>query len=300
MTNAHTTDPNHKGATKVFIDGSVCDGERAKISVFDRGFLYGDSVYEVMRTANGSPVDLERHLDRLSASAASLWLPSPSATAIHSAIDSTLRAAGNSESYIRVILTRGAGEIGLDVSLAGDAQLLVIVKPLVLPPPSLYREGAALQIVGVRRTSREAIDPAVKSGNYLNNILALAEARRHGAHEAVMLSPDGLVAEGSTSNIFAVKNKTITTPAVAVGLLAGITRARVIELAAECGFEVCCATLSPAELRHADEVFITSSIRGLLPIRAVDEYTKEVPGPVTERLLAAYSAFLTCPAQTSQ
>ncbi len=278
--------------TKVFINGEVKSSADAKISVFDRGFLYGDSVYEVMRTSNGRPVDLARHLVRLANSASSLWLPSPSAETITEAIETTLAAAGNEESYIRIILTRGSGSIGLDLALATDGQLLIIVKPLVLPAATLYEVGGSLRIVGVRRTSREAVDPGVKSGNYLNNILALAEARRHGADEAVMLSPSGLVAEGSTSNVFIVASGAIVTPPVAVGLLAGITRARIIELAREAGFAVNEVAISPSQLRSADEVFITSSVRGLLPIGAVDDTKIAAPGTITSQLMAAYAGFL--------
>lgn len=277
---------------KVNIDGQVTGGADAQVSVFDRGFLYGDSVYEVMRTSTGRPVDFERHLDRLEQSATMIWLPLPGRGVIAEAVAVTLAAAANQESYVRVVLTRGAGDIGLDVALADRARLIVIVKPLTLPAAELYEHGASLKIVGVRRTSREAVDPRVKSGNYLNNILALAEAKRAGAYEAVMLSGDGLVAEGASSNVFAVRGGAATTPALAVGLLAGITRRRVIELAADLDIEVREGVLSPDELRGADEVFITSSIRGVLPIARVDDLEISAPGRVTSQIAGVYRRFL--------
>lgn len=279
-------------AVKVFIDGQIYDEHEARVSVFDRGFLYGDSVYEVARTSGGRPVDYERHIERLERSAAAIWLPCPGREILADAVRRTLAAAGNDESYIRVVLTRGAGAIGLDVALAEHALLIVIVRPLALPDAELYERGASLRIVQVRRTSREAVDPGVKSGNYLNNILALAEARRRGAYEGVMLSAEGAVAEGSTSNVFVVKDETISTPATAVGLLAGITRHRVIELAGEAGIEVREGQLHPDELRQADEVFITSSIRGILPISRVDDVDIPAPGPVTETIVERYAEFL--------
>ncbi len=279
-------------SVKVYVGGGVVSEEDATISVFDRGFLYGDSVYEVIRTSCGRPVDYDRHLERLQRSAAAIWLPLPSKAEIAAAVGKTLSAAGNSESYVRIIATRGAGDIGLDVGLAKDANLLVIVKPLTLPRASLYVDGAKIRIVAVRRTSREAVDPSVKSGNYLNNILALAEARKAGADEAVMLSPDGLVAEGSSSNVFAVTNGRIVTPPGAVGLLVGITRQRVIEIAAQRAIEVAQVALTPEALRGADEVFITSSVRGIMPISMVDDQHKPAPGPITSKLMAAYADFL--------
>lgn len=279
--------------TAVFINGRVCGEDDAKVSVFDRGFLYGDSVYEVARTAGGRPVDYERHIERLERSAAAIWLPCPTREVLAAAVRETLAAAANDESYVRIVLTRGTGAIGLDVALAESASTVVIAKPLSIPAADLYERGARLRIVDVRRTSREAINPEVKSGNYLNNILALAEARRHGAHEGVMLSADGTVAEGSTSNVFAVRGGRLMTPAIGVGLLPGITRLRVIELARAAGLEVVEADdLSPDQLRDADEVFITSSIRTILPVSRVDDIDIAAPGPVTSRLAAAYREFL--------
>lgn len=279
---------------KVFIDGRVCDPEQAVVPVFDRGFLYGDSVYEVMRTARGRPVDLGPHLDRLARSAATIALSPPPAAAITGAIDDTLAAAGNDESYIRVVVTRGAGEIGLDTALAEDPRLIIIVKPLALPARQLYERGADIAIASVERTSPRAVDPGVKSGNYLNNILALHEARKRGAYEALMCDAAGRIAEGATSNVFAVRGGRVVTPNLAIGLLAGITRRRVIDLAAGAGIDIDEGELSPDQLRGADEAFLTSSIRGVMPVRSVDGETlgEAAPGPVTRRIMELYAAYL--------
>lgn len=281
-------------AVKVWINGTVFDEADAKVSVFDRGFLYGDSVYEVLRTSGGRPVDLEPHLDRLGRSAAGLMLPMPPLDLLRGALAETLAAAANAESYVRIVLTRGAGEIGLDTALAENPLRIVIVRPLARPPAELYERGATLQIVHVVRTSPRAIDPGVKSGNYLNSILALAEARRAGAYEALMCDAHGRVAEGSSSNVFVVRGGVVATPPVEVGILRGITRERVIELARAEGIDVREQPLVPDDVRAADEVFITSSIRGVLPIRAVDgrPVGRECPGPVTRRLMRAYDGFL--------
>ena len=281
-------------STRVFLHGEVVDAASAKISVFDRGFLYGDSVYEVMRTSGGKPVDLELHLERLTRSGLGIALAIPPRSELLAAIDATLREAANPESYIRVVVTRGAGEVGLDTALADKATTLVIVKALSLPPEALYRQGASVQIVDVQRTSRRAVDPAVKSGNYLNSILALAEARGAGADEALMCNAAGHVAEGASSNVFVVKDGAVTTPELAAGLLAGITRQRVIELSTAEGYDVSEGVLWPAAVRDADEVFITSSIRGVLPIAVVDgrALSAAAPGPVTTRIMELYAAHL--------
>jgi branched-chain amino acid aminotransferase len=279
---------------RVYVNGAISDEGSAVISIFDRGFLYGDSVYEVLRTAGGQPLDLDRHLVRLGRSAAAIMLPLPAEEQIRGAIAETLAAAGNPESYLRIIVTRGAGRIALDLDAADTPSLLVIVQELKMPRPELYTEGAHIAIVGVERTSRRAVDPAVKSGNYLNSILALAEAQRRGAYEALMLGPDGRVAEGSTSNVFAVRGGKLTTPALMTGILAGITRQRVIELAHEAGLEAGEGDLYPDDLHRSDEVFITSSIRGVMPVTRVDDavISGGAPGPITRRLMDAYDRFI--------
>jgi branched-chain amino acid aminotransferase len=276
--------------TRVFLDGDISD-ENARISVFDRGFLYGDSVYEVTRTIGGRPVDLPRHLERFERSATAILLPLPTADEITDAVTATLAAAGNPDSYIRIVATRGGGKIGLDPALSDGTTLMVIVKPLELPPAEVYERGGSIALVSVRRNERRAVDPAVKSGNYLNNILAIAEARRRlpTVDEAIMCNVSGQVTEGSTSNVFVVKGGAIKTPFLEDGILDGITRRRVRELA-----PVIETHLYPGDLRDADEIFLTSSIRGVLPVSSLDGASvgSGAPGPVTRDLMEKYDAFL--------
>lgn len=282
----------------VSIDGELFD-ESATVSVFDRGFLYGDSVYEVLRTANGKPVDFTEHLARLGRSATAIALEGPPTAELIEAVSGALALAENDESYIRIMVTRGAGEIGLSTELARGRKLIVIVRPLVLPTADQYETGVVLRIVGVQRTSKRAMDPGVKSGNYLNNILALHEARRAGADEALMCDNRGRVAEGASSNVFIVSGGGLSTPSLNVGLLPGITRQRIIDLAKADGIGVSECELAPQQVRAADEVFITSSIRGVLPVSRVDERPVRAgaPGPVTKRVMELYALHLIAQAE---
>ena len=281
-------------AVRVYIDGVIHAEETALVPVFDRGFLYGDSVYEVSRTAGGRPVDLDLHLERLERSSAGILLPLIKREKVARAVRETLLAAENHESYIRIVVTRGAGEIGLDPGLADEPRLIVIVRPLRLPDPKLYSEGAAIALVAVRRNLRRAVDPAVKSGNYLNNIMALAEAKRAGAYEAIMCNAEGKVVEGSSSNIFMVKDGKIRTPTLDDGLLDGITRRRVFELAVALGRPVEEAHIMPDDLRKADEAFLTSSVRGVMPVVRVSGSAVGTgsPGVITRDLMDLYARFL--------
>jgi branched-chain amino acid aminotransferase len=278
---------------RVYIDGRVLPPEEAKISIFDRGFLYGDSVFETVGTVGGRLFALEEHLTRLAGSAERVRLTLPPRALIEQAIHQTVAAAGNAESRVRVIVTRGAGQMDLDPTTAEQPNLVVIVQPIGGPPPEAYERGVAVEIVSVTRNSPQAIDPAVKSGNYLNNVLAIAEARRRrpGVHEAILCSANGSVAEGATSNVFAVIGGQLRTPALAVGILAGVTRAKVLDLARASSVDFQeVPFLSPDELRAADEVFITSAARGVLPVTTVDGRVigDGRPGPITQRLMASY------------
>ena len=281
-------------ATKVHIDGRVLPPEEATISIFDRGFLYGDSVYEVTRTVRGRPLELEAHLDRLERSAEGIALPLPPRAEIVRAIDEALAAGANAESYIRVIVTRGAGPINLDPAAADRPRLIVIVKLMELPPPGAYTDGVAVCIVGVQRNLRRAVDPGVKSGNYLNNVLALAEAKKSGAYEALMCDFQGRLAEGSTSNFFFVRQGALFTPPADVGILEGITRHRIMELAKAAGIAVHEGELRPGDVPSFSEAFLTSSVRGIVPVVTIDgaPVGDGSPGPLTRRVMAAYAAFL--------
>jgi branched-chain amino acid aminotransferase len=276
---------------RVNIDGRIVPPEEAMVPVFDRGFLYGDSVYEVTRTAGGIPFALDEHLERLQRSAHGIGMPlrfTPAELQVE--LERTLRAARNPESYIRIVVTRGAGDIGLDPGLADRQRLVIIVKELKLPPPEAYTDGVMVAIVGIERVSRRAVDPAVKSGNYLNSVLAVAESRQRGAYEAIMLDRHGAITEGASSNIFAVIDGQVCTPPLGVGILEGITRQKTLELCQAGGLQVQERPLRPEELQGAGEAFLTSSVRGLVPIVRVDD--KQVgsgrPGPITRRLMHAY------------
>jgi branched-chain amino acid aminotransferase len=276
---------------RVYLGGSVRPPEEAKISVFDRGFLYGDSVYETIGTAYGRLFATRDHLIRLERSAERIGLRCPPRTEIERAIAQTVEAAGNPESRVRVILTRGAGKLDLDPGSVDDTQLIVIVHPLGAPTPEMYAKGVAVAIVTITRNSPRAIDPAVKSGNYLNNVLALGEARRRtGAYEAILCADDGWIAEGASSNIFAVRGGQVWTPPPEVGILDGITRAKVIDLCRAHELPLVERRFSPDELRGADEAFITSATRAVLPVTVVDQKPvgAGVPGPITRRLMALY------------
>jgi branched-chain amino acid aminotransferase len=276
---------------RVHINGKVSLPEEAKVSVFDRGFLYGDSVYETIGTVHGRLFAAREHLVRLERSAQRIGMRVPPRPDIERAIAETVAAAGNPESRVRVILTRGAGKLDLDPATIDDTQLIVIVFPLGAPSPEMYEKGVSVAVVSVARNHPRAIDPAVKSGNYLNNVLALGEARRRtGAYEAILCAADGSVAEGSTSNVFAVFGGEVRTPPAEVGLLDGITRAKVVELCRDNGIPFAERRLSPDELRGAEEVFITSATRGVLPVTRIDQAPvgAGVPGPVTRRLIALY------------
>jgi branched-chain amino acid aminotransferase len=278
---------------RIFVDGKIGD-ESSGVPVLDRGFLYGDSVYEVTRTSGGRCVDLDRHLDRLERSAAAILLPPTPRAHLVAAIHDTLAAATNPESYVRVIVTRGAGEINLDPAAADQTRVVVIVKPLALPDAAAYQNGVSVAVVDVLRNPRRALDPAVKSGNYLNNIMALASARKAGAYESIMCNPEGRLVEGSTTNVFMVKDGALITPAFEDGLLDGITRRRVLELCADAELTAGEAHLTAGDLRGADEAFLTSSIRGVLPITSVDgkPLGNGKPGVTTLTVMEKYAAFL--------
>jgi branched-chain amino acid aminotransferase len=276
---------------RVHIDGAVHLPEEAKISVFDRGFLYGDSVYETIGTAYGRLFAARDHLVRLERSAERIGLRAPPRAVIERAIADTVAAAGNPESRVRVMLTRGAGKLDLDPASVDDTQLVVMVFPLGAPTRQMYEKGVTVAIVSITRNSPLAIDPAVKSGNYLNNVLALGEARRRcHAYEAILCGGDGSIAEGSTSNVFVVVGSQVGTPPNEVGILDGITRAKAIDLCRANQIPFAERRISPDQLRGADEVFITSATRGILPVTTVDEkpVAGGAPGPITRRLMGLY------------
>ncbi|HEY0137254.1 MAG TPA: aminotransferase class IV [Nannocystis sp.] len=282
--------------TKVYLStaGRPLDPAEATVSVFDRGFLYGDSVYETMRTAGGHAVEMTRHLDRLRRSAAGIGLEIPFADAeLRAAIAETHAASGNPDSYVRVIVTRGAGPLQLDPRVVASPLLVVLVQELKLPAPALYETGLSVRIVDIHKTSARSLDPTLKTGNYLNSIQALRQAAESAAEDAIMCNAAGHVAEGATSNVFMVKDGRVVTPSLATGLLEGITRALVMRLAADLAMPCGEGVVWPDELRAADELFLTSSVRGLMPVTTLDgKPVGAGPGPVTRRLMARYQAYI--------
>lgn len=261
----------------ILIDGVPVTRDHAKVSVYDRGFLYGDSVFEVIRTYGGKPFGLADHVARLHRSAAKIAMDLPwDERALFDEIVSAVRDAGFAESYIRVIVTRGVGELGLDPDLAGTPTRVVMIHPLHLPPLPVYRDGVAVLVVeSIRATDGTAAEGA-KSSNYLANLLALREAKKHGAYEPLFVTrPEGQaidraqVLEGGTSNVFAIFHedgrKILVTPPER-RILGGITRHHVLAAAPAAGFEVRVEPLTLERFRSAHELFLTSTVREIVSI----------------------------------
>jgi branched-chain amino acid aminotransferase len=269
------------------IDGVVVPPGEARVSVYDRGFLYGDAVFEVLRTYGGVPFALDEHLARLRRSAERVYiaLPVDHAT-LRSEVERAVAAAAQGESYVRIVVTRGSGPLSLDPATAMHPLRVVLVEPVVPPPPDAYANGVAAVLVQTRRAVDDTAAAGAKVTNYLANLLALREAKSRGAHEALIVDPQGHVLEGATSNVFVVKGGRVATPPEAAGILAGITRARILAAAAHLGVAVEERDLTVADVLGADEVFITSSIRELLSVVRVDDHPvgRAMPGPVARAL----------------
>ncbi len=278
---------------RVHVGGQIVPPENALVSVFDRGFLYGDSVFDTVATAGGQLFALAEHIERLQRSAAAIGIVPPSREEIEIAVHATVTAAGNRESRVRMVITRGDGGSDLDPLSSTEPRLVIIAGPRGGPTPQMYVDGVGIAVVSVARNHPQALDPAVKSGNYLNNVLALGQARRSrpGVHEAILCSTTGSLAEGASSNLFLVHEGCILTPALSVGILPGITRAVVIELCGQAGLP--CQELdflAPELLVKANEIFITSAVRGILPVTRLEgaPVGDGRPGPVTRRLRRLY------------
>jgi branched-chain amino acid aminotransferase len=269
------------------MDGHVRAPEDATVSVYDRGFLYGDAVFEVLRTYGGRPFALDEHLARLRRSAERVFITLPVDDATLGAeVGRAVEAAGNDESYVRVVVTRGSGPLSLDPSTAGSPLRVVLVEPVVPPPKDAYLHGIAVVTVRTRRAADETAASGAKVSNYLANLLALREARARDAQEALIVDARGRVVEGASSNVFVVKAGRVVTPPESAGILAGITRAHVLGAARALGVPVDERELVPEDLYGADEVFVTSSIRELLPVVCVDDRPigTGAPGPVARAL----------------
>ncbi|BAY52662.1 branched-chain amino acid aminotransferase [Thermostichus vulcanus NIES-2134] len=266
------------------LDGVITP--EASISVLDRGFLYGDSVYEVIRTYRGIPFALPEHLARLRASAAYLYMRLPwSDEYITQEVQRTLAAAPTGEYYIRIVVTRGGDRrIGLLPEPTTQPRLLIVLMGIP-PEPTLSEQGIRLAIPKRQRTSTAALDPAAKTGNYLNNILALLEAQQAGFEDALLLNAQGQITEATTSNFWIVRGGVVETPPTTVGMLHGITRGTLLQIVADLGIPHREVILTPQDLAGASEGFLSSSVRLLMPIRQVNEVIfPACPGPVTQQL----------------
>ena len=276
---------------KIYIDGKLYDKEDAKISVYDHGFLYGDGVFEGIRSYGGKVFRLAEHLDRLWDSAKAIWLEVPiSKQQMAKAIEDTLAVNGIEDGYIRVIVTRGAGTLGLDPNRCSNPQVIVIADRISLYPDELYREGLELVTVSVMRNHPAALSPRIKSLNYLNNILAKIEGLQAGCMEALMLNHKGEVAECTGDNLFLVRRQRLLTPPNEAGILEGITRDAVIGLARGMDIDVAEVPLTKHDVYIADECFLTGTAAEVVPVVKVDSRTigEGVPGPITRELMTRF------------
>lgn len=273
----------------IYLNNRTVPEEEALVPVTDRGFLYGDGVYETMRAYKGEVFLLQEHLNRLMRSAGLIGLGLPKdEQGIIDAVMETLEANSLQDAIIRISVTRGSGPRGIDPTVATSPTFVVMTWPFSPYDPVLFERGVELIIANTRRNSSSSLDPAIKSMNFLNNILAKGEAARAGAFDALMLNPEGHIAECTVSNIFFVRDSTVHTPSIATGILAGVTREQVISIARGEGYMVREGLYLPSELASADEVFLTGTSIEVLPVSRVDVYEFGV-GPVTRRLMEAYS-----------
>jgi branched-chain amino acid aminotransferase len=273
-----------------WLNGELMSATAARISVLDHGLLYGDGVFEGIRFYRGRAFRLAAHLDRLQRSAAALRLAIPLAreTLIH-AVDATIEAYGAPEGYLRLVVTRGAGRLGLDPANCTVPNVFIIADALAMVSESVRRQGARVIIASTRRIGADALDPRIKSLNYLNHILARMEASNAGADEAILLNARGHVAEGSADNVFIVRGGKLLTPPVTDGALEGITRATALELAAGLGIPAAETSLAPFDLYNADECFLTGTGAEFIPVADVDgRRTRFAPGPLFRRIEAAF------------
>jgi branched-chain amino acid aminotransferase len=274
------------------VNGCISDAHHASISVFDHGFLYGEGVYETLRTYDGAPFLFDRHLHRLRHSAELMALPVPFTDVdLRDRVAETQAALpAGGEVYIRMLLTRGIGDLSYNPAATPVPSLIIIVKPYTGPAAQTFERGIRVSLVHVRRNHPHALDPMIKSNNLLNNALAMQEALRHGAEEALMQNQAGELVECSQSNFFLVRAGAALTPPLSAGLLPGITREFVMELASEAGIPSREARLTPADLATADEAFLTGTTREVTPVVTVDSSAVGAgePGPITRALQARF------------
>ena len=276
---------------KIFIDGKLCSERDAKISVFDHGLLYGDGVFEGIRAYNGRVFKLKEHIDRLfySAKAILLEIPLTHAQMMKATVD-TIRANKLRDCYIRLIVTRGIGTLGLNPRNCKRPSVIIIAGKIQVYPAELYARGMDIVTVPTVRNLHSAVNPAIKSLNYLNNILAKIEANNAGVEEAIMLNSEGFVSECTADNLFIIKNGALFTPPNSAGALYGITRGTVMELAEQLGVKVSEPNLTRYDLFNADECFLTGTGAEVIAVTKIDgrEIGSGKPGPITGRLLESF------------
>jgi len=278
---------------KVYIDGKFYDEKNAKISVFDHGLLYGDGVFEGIRAYNGRVFKLAEHIERLFYSAKAILLEIPmSPRELTSAVVQSCRRNNIRDGYIRLVVTRGTGTLGLNPNKCKSPSVIIIAGKIQLYPPELYKRGMEIITVATTRNLHSALNPAIKSLNYLNNVLAKIEALNGGCEEAIMLNSEGYVSECTGDNIFIVKGGQLLTPPLSAGALYGITRATVMALARESGLAVGEPDLTRYDLFNADECFLTGTGAEIIAVVKIDGRVigKGRPGPITEGLIGQYRA----------
>ncbi|MEI6165044.1 MAG: branched-chain-amino-acid transaminase [Planctomycetota bacterium] len=275
----------------VFMNGTLVSENDAKVSVFDHGLLYGDGVFEGLRSYGGQVFRLDSHIDRLWESAKAICLEIPmSKKEVSSAVNATLEANQLLDGYVRLVVTRGAGSLGLDPNRTSHPQVIVIADTITLYPREFYDKGLSIITASTQRTHSAALSPRIKSLNYLNNIMAKLEGLRAGCVEALMLNHKGEVAECTGDNIFVVRSGTLVTPPSDAGILEGITRGAVIELAEAAKIDCQEKTLVRHDLYTADECFLTGTAAEVIPVVEIDSRSigNGVPGPITKRLTADF------------
>jgi branched-chain amino acid aminotransferase len=276
---------------KIWINGKFYDKADAKISVYDHGLLYGDGVFEGIRVYAGKVFRLKEHIERLYDSARAIYLEIPlGPEQMAEAVEATVRANAKQEGYIRLVVTRGAGSLGLDPRKTSDPQVIIIVDDIVMYPQELYENGMEIVTASSIRNHPNAVNPRIKSLNYLNNIMAKVEGVRAGCHEALMLNIKGEVAECTGDNIFLVKHGVLKTPPLDAGILEGVTRNAVMELARAAGVPVQEPALTRHDVYTADECFLTGTAAEVIPIVKVDgrPIGTGKPGSITRRLREAF------------
>lgn len=282
---------------KVFIDGELYDGKAGRVPVTDHGLLYGDGVFEGIRVFGGKPLLLEEHLLRLAYGMHAVHLRLPGGLpSLREAVMTTVKAHGAPDVYVRLIVTRGDGALGVDPASCPVPRVICIVDRVQIFPEDKRRSGITLATVSVRRPSSDVLDPRVKSLNYLNNALARIEARKQNADEALMLNGQGNVAEASVANVFVVRGERVLTPPTTDGALDGITRSVVLDLARRAGLSAEERTLGRMDLFGADEAFLTGTGAGIVRIKSLDGEpigAEATSRGVVERLMADYDAFTT-------